>query len=265
LFVWGESEAIPQAEFAFNNSINRSTNKSPFEIVYGFPIPHLLDRHSLPCHERTSFEAQAHIDSLKDLHKIIANHLRATSAKYKAMADHHRRELYFSEGDWVFAYFRKQRFTPGTYHKLQQRKFGPFQVRKRIGQNAYLLDLPATFGTSPVFNVADLTRYYGEPPVSSPMPPATAPDIPPDLALSPTPTTEEIDQVLDVRVSRTRLGEYRRYLVSWQGRALTDSSWISAEELHRRRPDLISASFHHLSPESSSFNPGGIDVSAVGP
>ncbi|KAK8923643.1 hypothetical protein KSP39_PZI019202 [Platanthera zijinensis] len=109
---------LPQAEFAFNNSTNRSTAKSPFEIVYGFPIPHLLDRHSLPTHGRISFDAQAHVDYLKDLHKTITNKLRATSEKYKSMADRHRRELSFSEGDWVFAYFRKQRFTPGTYHKL---------------------------------------------------------------------------------------------------------------------------------------------------
>ena len=39
---------LPQAEFAYNNSINRTTGKSPFEIIYGQPIPHILDRTSLP-------------------------------------------------------------------------------------------------------------------------------------------------------------------------------------------------------------------------
>ncbi|KAK8928925.1 hypothetical protein KSP39_PZI017761 [Platanthera zijinensis] len=251
---------LPQAEFAFNNSTNRSTAKSPFEIVYGFPIPHLLDRHSLPTHERISFDAQAHVDYLKDLHKTITNKLRATFEKYKSMADRHRRELSFSEGDWVFAYFRKQRFTPGTYHKLQQRKFGPFQIRKRIGENAYLLDLPVEFGTSPIFNVADLTLFYGDPPSSSPSPPTAAPDIPPDLAPVQTPTTEKIDQVLDVREFCTRHGNYQRYLVSWQGRDLTDNSWISTDELRRRRPDLSIASFCEFSTGSSPFNPGEIDA-----
>lgn len=48
---------LPQAEFAFNSSLNRSTAKSPFEIVYGHPIPHILDRSSIPYHGRRSAEA----------------------------------------------------------------------------------------------------------------------------------------------------------------------------------------------------------------
>ncbi|KAK8916631.1 hypothetical protein KSP39_PZI023289 [Platanthera zijinensis] len=93
--------ALAQAEFAYNSTVNRSTNKSPFEIVYGFPIPHYLDRHSLPSFERTSFDATTWIENLKNLHEIIHNKLQVTSEKYKASADDHRRDLSFSEGDLV--------------------------------------------------------------------------------------------------------------------------------------------------------------------
>ena len=31
----GQDIILPQAEFAYNNSINRSTGKSPFQIMYG--------------------------------------------------------------------------------------------------------------------------------------------------------------------------------------------------------------------------------------
>lgn len=38
---------LPQAEFAFNNSVNRSTGCTPFEVVYGFRPHTSLDIHSL--------------------------------------------------------------------------------------------------------------------------------------------------------------------------------------------------------------------------
>ena len=39
---------------------------------------------------------------------------------------------------------------------------GPFKVLQRINENAYKLDLPADFGVSPTFNIADLKPYLGE-------------------------------------------------------------------------------------------------------
>jgi hypothetical protein len=39
---------------------------------------------------------------------------------------------------------------------------GPFKVLQRINENAYKLNLPADFGVSPTFNIADLKPYLGE-------------------------------------------------------------------------------------------------------
>jgi len=39
---------------------------------------------------------------------------------------------------------------------------GPFQIIEKINDNAYKLDLPAHYGVSSTFNVADLKPYVGE-------------------------------------------------------------------------------------------------------
>jgi hypothetical protein len=39
---------------------------------------------------------------------------------------------------------------------------GPFKVLEKINENAYKLDLPADFGVSPTFNIANLKPYLGE-------------------------------------------------------------------------------------------------------
>jgi hypothetical protein len=68
----------------------------------------------------------------------------------------------FELGDLVWIHLRKDRFPYLRKSKLLPRVDGPFKVLERINDNAYKLELPAEFGVSPTFNVADSKQYLGE-------------------------------------------------------------------------------------------------------
>jgi hypothetical protein len=70
--------------------------------------------------------------------------------------------LDFEPGDLVWLHLRKERFPDLRKSKLMRRADGPFKVLEKINENAYKLDLPADFGVSPTFNIADLKSYLGE-------------------------------------------------------------------------------------------------------
>jgi hypothetical protein len=70
--------------------------------------------------------------------------------------------LDFEPSDLVWLHLRKERFPDLRKSKLMPRVDGPFKVLKKINDNAYKLYLPADFGVSPTFNIADLKPYLGE-------------------------------------------------------------------------------------------------------
>ncbi|GKA50436.1 hypothetical protein Tco_0743509 [Tanacetum coccineum] len=56
----------------------------------------------------------------------------------------------------------KDRLPAGVNVKLHDRKVGPFQILKKINDNAYRLQLPSHLNTSDVFNVKHLVPFKGD-------------------------------------------------------------------------------------------------------
>ena len=90
----------------------------------------------------------------------VRQKLEATNAKYKEATDKKRYEKIFSVGDLVLVYLRKERFLVGTYNKLKDKKFGPFQIIKKINNNPYVVALPPDMNISSTYNVAYLYEYH---------------------------------------------------------------------------------------------------------
>ena len=66
---------LPQAEFAYNNSINRSTGRSPFQIVYGSSPRTALELRKTEQGERTSAEVEEFFEHIKCLHEEVHAHV----------------------------------------------------------------------------------------------------------------------------------------------------------------------------------------------
>jgi hypothetical protein len=160
LRMW--EECLPHIEFAYNRSLHSTTKMCPFEIVYGF-LPHApIDLFPLPSSEKVNFDAKQRAELILKMHETTKENIQRMNAKYKLAGDHGRKHVTFAPGDLVWLHLRKDRFPDLRKSKLMPRADGPFKVIEKINDNAYQLELPADFGVSPTFNVADLKPYLGE-------------------------------------------------------------------------------------------------------
>ena len=74
---------LSQAEFAYNDFVNRSIGKMLFQVVYGY-CPHKpVDIIPLPWHARSSEDAKSFAQHLKDLHEHIKNKTNVSNEMYK--------------------------------------------------------------------------------------------------------------------------------------------------------------------------------------
>ena len=142
-----------------------------------------------------------------------------SNACYKIRVDSHCRYLEFNVGDYVMIRIRPKWFPSKTVRKLQARSVGPFIVLKRVGQNAYVIDLPYDYGISLTFNIKDLVAYK-DPAITTT---GTHPP-PPNPQTSPTPNPaplhipqvhkESIDVILDCRLFSLGLEQFNAFRFS---------------------------------------------------
>ncbi|GJR60132.1 RNA-directed DNA polymerase [Tanacetum coccineum] len=153
---------LPQAEFDYNRSVNRTTGKSPFEVVYGRNPITPLDLVPVPEAGQFSEEGADHSEKIKELHWSVREQIIRHNEQYKEHADKVRKQVLYREGDLVWIHLRKERFSAGCFGKLKPRGDGPFRILKKINDKAYKIELSGHYNVSATFNVADLSSYKGD-------------------------------------------------------------------------------------------------------
>ena len=115
---------------------------------------------------------------------------------------------------------RPERFPSRIVKKLQVRSASPFKVLKRMGPNAYVIDLPHDYGISSSFNIEDLVAYKNptaipDTPFDEPLLDPIDTPIPTHLPLNLPYAHKSIDAILDEQIVSTRDGGVHRFLVRW--------------------------------------------------
>ncbi|KAJ0980669.1 hypothetical protein J5N97_008924 [Dioscorea zingiberensis] len=202
---------LPTAKFAYNNSVNRTTEKSPFQIVNGLTPRQPVDLIPLPPDSRPSASADSFAQHISNLHAEIRRKIVLNNASYKFVADTHRRTKDFNKGDYVLVCVHSERFPLHSFKKLHARAIGPYRIIQKLGPNAYRVDLPADLHISSVFNVEDLFPYRGTftpPPFPSEIPTTPFAPLVPCLPPTPSPPSDRIESVLDHEIVTSLDGGY---------------------------------------------------------
>lgn len=84
------------AEFWFNTNFHSSTKLTPFEALFGYPPPRLMD-YILGTTNVDSVDM--HLRTRQQLLALLKQNLVATQERMKLNADKHRTERKFAEGD----------------------------------------------------------------------------------------------------------------------------------------------------------------------
>ena len=144
---------LPLAEFAINNSVNSSTGKSPFEIVYGFSLnfdPAVSFTHAKNHAEFTTMDWETHF-------QIIHNSINKSKEYVKKFADDNRiLGLELQVGDYVW-------LNPPSSFKLGKfasRRSGPYKILKFVSPVTVKLELPAKSKASDVVHIERLEKFY---------------------------------------------------------------------------------------------------------
>ncbi|WVZ49545.1 hypothetical protein U9M48_034425 [Paspalum notatum var. saurae] len=221
----------PLAEFAYNNSYQKSLEMAPFEALYGRRCRTPLNW-SEPG-ERVTFGPKL-VTQAEEQVKFIHSNLKRAQSRQKSYSDKRRRPLAFEEGDHVYLRVSPMKGVHrfGVKGKLAPRYVGPFKITERCGSVAYRLELlPHLAAVHDVFHVSQLKKCLRVP---KEVIDTSQIQIEPDLTYE-----EHPIKILDQKQRSTRRRTINFYKVQWNNHSEEEATWEQEEFLRTRYPDFL--------------------------
>jgi len=138
---------LSSAEFTYNIYVNRTTDRNSHEIVDGFRPKQLVNIILIADHYKVSEFISSFASHVHELHIEVSDRIAQNNANYKLWADISKRFKNFNVGDVI--------------KELHDCSAAPFQILKKLNDNAYIIDLLKIFDISSIFNVEDLMDFKG--------------------------------------------------------------------------------------------------------
>jgi hypothetical protein len=201
---------LPEAEFAYNNSVHVTIGVSPFEALYGYH-PRMVDY--VPSSQLKVQGVHERLSKLAQTRERMYVHWQKAVDSQKKYYDARHQWVEFQVGETVGLSTKNFRFKEGK--KLAPR-FIPVKVTERIGSQAYKVQLPVKYSRlHDVFPVSLLEKWYsGQDQKVLPLP---------ELV-----DGEEEWEVEDI-VDHKDVGDERRFLVKWAGWPAEYNTWEPRE------------------------------------
>ena len=79
--------ALPQIEFAFNSMPNRSSKKTPFEVVYTSVPRHTMDLIRLPLSHDVNPNTEEFAEPIQQIYQQVKKNLEKVNLCYKTASD----------------------------------------------------------------------------------------------------------------------------------------------------------------------------------
>ncbi|WVZ84672.1 hypothetical protein U9M48_031677, partial [Paspalum notatum var. saurae] len=211
-------DCLPLAEFAYNNSYQKSLEMAPFEALYGRRCRTPLNW-SKPG-ERVTFGPDLVTQAEKQV-KSKHKNLKQAQSRQKSYSDRRRRPLVFEKGDHVYLQVSPMK---GVHRFGVKGKLGP-----RCGPVAYRLELPPHLAAvHDVFHVSQLKKCLRVPEEAVD---TSQIQVEPDLTYE-----EKPIKILDQKQRSTRRRTINFYKVQWSNHSEKEATWEQEEYLQTKYP-----------------------------
>ncbi|WVZ52374.1 hypothetical protein U9M48_003443 [Paspalum notatum var. saurae] len=220
-------ECLSLAEFAYNNSYQKSLEMAPFEALYGRRCRTPLNWSELGEHVTFGPDLVTQSRRKSEIYTWA-------QSRQKSYSDKRRRPLVFEAGDHVYLRVSPMKGVHrfGVKGKLAPRYVGPFKITEKCGPVAYRLELPPRIaGVHDVFHVSQLKKCLRVP---EEVVDTSQIQVEPDLTYE-----EKPIKILDQKQRSTTRKDIKFYKVQWSNHIEEEVTWETEDFLQTKYPSFL--------------------------